>query len=153
MRTKSGKEFDIVTYDDRHFEDVKSLWRASFPDLKGWRAPEVAIPAKVAIQRELFIVAVSAGRIIGTTMAGYDGHRGWLNSVAVDPAFRRDGIGLALIGEAEKRLLALGCMKINLQVVLANYSVVGFYRKLGYAIEERISMSKPIGPFARGGGS
>lgn len=150
MRTKSGIEFDVVVYDDLHFEGVKALWRAAPLDLRDWRAPEIAIPAKIALQRELFLIAVHGDLVIGTTMAGYDGHRGWLYSVAVLPAYRRAGIGSALLREAEKRLLALGCMKINLQVVLANYSVVAFYRKLGYAIEERISMSRPIGVFAKG---
>lgn len=151
MRTKSGTEFEIVTYDDRHFEGVKALWREAPLDITGWRAPEVAIPLKVAMQRELFLVAVHGEHVIGTTMAGYDGHRGWLYSVAVLPADRRAGVGSALVREAEKRLLALGCPKINLQVVLANYSVVAFYQKLGYAIEERISLSKPIGAFAKEG--
>lgn len=153
MRTKSGTEFDVVVYDDLHFEGVKALWREAPLDLTGWRAPDIAIPAKVAMQRELFLVAVHRDRVIGTTMAGYDGHRGWLYSVAVLPKYRRDGVGSALIREAEKRLLALGCLKINLQIVLANYSVVSFYRKLGYAIEERISMGKPIGAFAKAGSS
>ena len=153
MRTKSGTEFDIVTYDDRQFEGVKALWRAAPPDLTDWRAPEIVIPAKVATQRELFLVAVHGDQVIGTTMAGYDGHRGWLYTVAVLPSNRRDGVGSTLVREAERRLLALGCLKINLQVVLANFSVAAFYRKLGYAIEERISMSKPIGAFAKGGSS
>ena len=153
MRTKSGMEFDVVVYGDAHFEGVKSLWQEAFHSVEEWRAPEVAIPAKVAMQRELFLVAVHGDQVIGTTMAGYDGHRGWLYSVAVLPPYRRAGVGSALIREAEKRLLSLGCMKINLQVALANYSVVSFYRKLGYAIEERISMSKPTGAFAKGGSS
>jgi ribosomal protein S18 acetylase RimI-like enzyme len=144
-------EFDVVVYDDAHFEGVKALWRAAPLDIRDWRAPEIAIPAKIAMQRELFLVAVRGDQVIGTTMAGYDGHRGWLYSVAVLPAYRRAGIGSALIREAETRLLALGCFKINLQIVLANYSVVSFYRTLGYAIEERISMSKPIGAFAKEG--
>ena len=151
MRTKSGTEFEIVIYDDIHFEGVKALWREAPLDMRGWRAPEVAIPAKLAMQKELFLVAVRGDQVIGTTMAGYDGHRGWLYSVAVLPEYRRKGIGSALIREAEKRLIALGCHKINLQVVLANFSVVSFYRKLGYGIEERISMSKPIGTFANAG--
>jgi ribosomal protein S18 acetylase RimI-like enzyme len=153
MRTKSGTEFDVVVYDDLHFEGVKALWREAPLDLTGWRAPDIAIPAKVAMQRELFLVAVHGDQVIGTTMAGYDGHRGWLYSVAVLPNYRRDGVGSVLIREAEKRLLALGCLKINLQIVLANHSVVSFYRKLGYAIEERISMGKPIGAFAKAGSS
>ena len=153
MRTKSGTEFDVVVYDDRYFEGVNALWQAAPLDLTDWRAPDIVNPAKVATQRELFLVAVDGDQVIGTTMAGYDGHRGWLYAVAVLPSNRRDGVGSALIREAEKRLLALGCLKINLQVVLANFSVVAFYRKLGYAVEERISMSKPIGAFAKGGSS
>ena len=84
-------------------------------------------------------------------MAGYDGHRGWLYAVAVLPAYRRDGIASALIREAERRLLALGCPKINLQVVAANASTAAFYEKLGYAVEERISMGKPLRVFAKAG--
>lgn len=82
-------------------------------------------------------------------MAGYDGHRGWLYTVAVLRSFQRKGIGSALIREAEKRLLALGCLKINLQVVAGNTSATAFYAKLGYTVEERVSMGKPIGAFAK----
>jgi ribosomal protein S18 acetylase RimI-like enzyme len=153
MLTKSGTTFEVVTYDDRYFDDVKSLWQEALHSVEGWRAPDVAIPAKIAVQPDLFLVAVCGDRVVGTTMAGYDGCRGWLYTVAVSKAYRRQGVGSTLVREAEKRLLALGCLKINLQVVLANYSVVAFYQKLGYAIEERISMSKPIGAFARGGAS
>ena len=153
MRTKSGTEFDVVVYDDQYFEGVRVLWQAAPLDVTDWRAPEIVIPAKIATQRELFLLAVHGDQVIGSTMAGYDGHRGWLYTVAVLPPYRRDGVGSALVREAERRLLALGCLKINLQVVLANFSVVAFYRKLGYAIEERIPMSKPIGAFAKGGSS
>jgi ribosomal protein S18 acetylase RimI-like enzyme len=149
MRTKSGTEFNVFVYNEAHFEGVKALWREAPLDLTAWRAPEISIPAKIAAQPDLFLIAACDDRVIGTTMAGYDGHRGWLYSVAVSPVHRRVGVGSALIREAEKRLLALGCHKINLQIVLANYSVAAFYRKLGYAIEERISMSKPIGVFAK----
>jgi ribosomal protein S18 acetylase RimI-like enzyme len=135
MRTKSGMEFNVVTYDDRYFKEVKSLWQEAIHSVEGWRAPDVAIPAKIAVQPDLFLVAICDDRVIGTTMVGYDGCRGWLYTVAVSKAYRRHGVGSALLREAEKRLLALGCLKINLQIVLANYSVVAFYRKLGYAIE------------------
>lgn len=150
---KSGAQFEIITYDDRHFEGVKALWREAPLDQTVWRAPEFVIPAKTAIQPELFLVAVDDGRVIGTTMAGYDGHRGWLYTVAVLQAYRREGVGSALLREAEKRLLALGCCKINLQIVAANASTTAFYETLGYAIEERISMGKPIGAFAKEGSS
>jgi ribosomal protein S18 acetylase RimI-like enzyme len=151
MQTKSGVAFEVVAYDDRHFEDVKSLWQESLHSLEGWRAPEVVIPAKVAMQPELLLVALLGDRVIGTTMAGYDGHRGWLYTVAVLSAFRREGVGSALLREVERRLLAMGCPKINLQVVADNASAAAFYETLGYAVEERISMGKAIGVLAKGG--
>jgi ribosomal protein S18 acetylase RimI-like enzyme len=81
-------------------------------------------------------------------MAGYDGVRGWIHAVAVLPAYQGCGIGSALLREAESRLAALGCPKINLQVLPSNSGVVEFYRQLGFSMEERICMAKPIGRFA-----
>ena len=75
-------------------------------------------------------------------MAGYDGHRGWLYTIAVLQSYRRTGVGTALLRDAEARLLALGCPKINLQVLSGNAPACAFYEQLGYAIEERVSMGK-----------
>jgi ribosomal protein S18 acetylase RimI-like enzyme len=77
-------------------------------------------------------------------MAGYDGHRGWMYSVAVSPSHRRQGIGSQLVSVAERALAAKGCMKINLQIMQGNESVSAFYASLGYSIEQRVSMGKRI---------
>ncbi len=133
---------EILTYRPDHFESVASLWQETFPDDPEWNAPQVAIPAKSAIQPDLFLVAVESGCVLGSTMAGYDGHRGWLYAAAVLNEHRRRGIGSALVREAEARLWALGCIKINLQIRVTNLAVAAFYRHLGYMVEERISMGK-----------
>ena len=140
----------IVSYAPRHFDGVKALWREAFPDPKAWNEPEFAIPAKLAMQPELFMIAIEGEEVIGSVMAGYDGHRGWLYAVAVRESHRRRGIGSALIQEAERRLQALGCGKINLQIQPANVSVEEFYRRLGYGVENRISMDKLVGRFGQG---
>ena len=82
--------------------------------------------------------------LIGTAMAGYDGHRGWLYAVAVLQSHQRHGIGTTLVREAETRLSAMGCNKINLQVRQSNTAVIAFYRSLGYEVEERVSMGKRV---------
>ena len=135
---------EIVTYDDCHFAGVTVLWREAFPDNPPWNSTAVAVPAKIAAQPELLLVAVNDGHVVGSTMAGYDGHRGWLYSVAVLTVCQRQGIGSALVRESERRLLELGCLKINLQVRSSNRSVVEFYARLGYAIEDRVSMGKRL---------
>ena len=75
---------------------------------------------------------------------GYDGHRGWIYSVAVSPSRRRQGIGSRLVVHAERALTSKGCVKINLQIMEGNESVIEFYSSLGFTVERRISMGKPI---------
>ncbi|WP_352640245.1 GNAT family N-acetyltransferase [Mesorhizobium sp. M0220] len=97
---------------------------------------------KLRHQPNLLLVAIEADQVVGSIMAGYDGHRGWISRIATLQSHRQKGIGEALIHEAERRLAGLGCIKINLQIVASNSTVLGFYRKCGYEVEERISMSK-----------
>jgi hypothetical protein len=104
--------------------------------------PASVIRQKLALQRELFFVAIGLDGVAGTVMAGYDGHRGWIYSVAVRQRCRRQGVGSALVRHAEVALRALGCPKINLQLFATNHETVAFYQSLGYKIEERISMGK-----------
>jgi len=135
---------DIVSYRPDLFEGVKALWEEAFPDDPPRNRAEAAIPAKLAVQPDLLLVATEGGIVIGTAMAGYDGHRGWLYSVAVRGDHRRRGVGTALIARAETMLKALGCGKINLQVRATNAAVARFYEALGYAVEDRISFGKSL---------
>ena len=141
---RAMKDFQISPYGAEHFEGVKMLWREAFPDDPPWNAAQVAVPAKLAVQPELFLIAVDGDIVIGSIMAGYDGHRGWLYAVAVLNSHRRRGVGAAMVRDAEDRLRSMGCHKINLQVRASNAAVVEFYKRLGYAIEERVSMGKRI---------
>ena len=121
------------------------MWRAVFPDDPPTSHAAIVIPAKLAIQPELFLLARDEGhRVIGTVMGGYDGHRGWIYRLAVDPAERRCGVGAALVRAIEERLALLGCPKINLQIRSGNDAVVGFYEQLGFVVEPRVSMGRRI---------
>lgn len=134
--------FVIATYAERHLDGVDALWREAFPHDAPRNFAANAIAKKIAVQTELFVVAVEDDKVIGSVLAGYDGYRGWLNRVAVLKTHQRRGIGAALVREIENRLKALGCGKINLQIRGDNDVVAGFYRALGYKIEDRISMGK-----------
>jgi ribosomal protein S18 acetylase RimI-like enzyme len=107
--------------------------------------PALVIAKKVGAADGLFFVATVADAVVGTVMAGYDGHRGWIYSLAVDRAHRRNGIGRGLVRAAEAALAARGCLKVNLQVVAGNEDSVAFYATLGYAVEPRTSMGRLLG--------
>ncbi len=134
----------IVPYHDRHIAGVEALWLQVFPDDPPWNRAAAAIPAKCAVQPELFLLALDGDRVVGSVMGGYDGHRGWLYALAVAPSHRRRGIATALVRALEQRLAASGCGKLNLQVRASNRAVVAFYQSLGYAVEERVSMGKRL---------
>jgi ribosomal protein S18 acetylase RimI-like enzyme len=135
----------IAAYEGRHFGAVKKLWEKVFPDDPPWNKAEAAIPAILNERPDLFLIALEGGAVVGTIIAGYDGHRGWLYGAAVADSHRRSGIGTALVKEAESRLAAMGCVKINLQIRAANSAVATFYANLGYTAEDRISMGKRLG--------
>jgi ribosomal protein S18 acetylase RimI-like enzyme len=125
-------------------QDGRTAMREVFPGGPPWNAADVAIPAKLAVQPELFIVVLDGARVIGSIIAGYDGHRGWIYILAVSNSHRRRHIGSALVQDAQARPAAMDCQKINLQVRTSNAAVVEFYKKLGYIVEERISMGKRL---------
>lgn len=135
---------EIRPYQERDEPGVIALWREVFPDEPAHNEPAAVIRRKLAVQRELFLVARDGDAVVGTVMAGYDGHRGWIYTVAVRPSHQRRGVGTALLRRAEEALAALGCPKVNLQVRATNAGVVAFYRKLGYAVEDRVNMGKRL---------
>lgn len=137
----------IRTYDDeRDRETVIGLWRDVFPYATGHNDPVRSIERILAVGGDgLFLVAEDANDVVGTVMGGYDGHRGWIYSLAVAPTARRRGIGTALVKSVTERLVERGCPKINLQVLPANAEVVAFYERLGFVAEERISMGLRTG--------
>ncbi|MEI8121747.1 MAG: GNAT family acetyltransferase [bacterium] len=106
--------------------------------------PHKDIRRKLAAQPDLFLVGLNSGQIVATVMAGYEGHRGWLNYLAVAPAHQGGGIGRQMVSEAERLLRALGCPKINLMIRRSNAGVIAFYRKLGFAEDDVVSMGKRL---------
>jgi ribosomal protein S18 acetylase RimI-like enzyme len=112
--------------------------------VKPWNDPKKDIARKLKVQRELFLVAELEGTVVGVVMAGYEGHRGWINYLAVDIGQRRRGIGSALVRDAERRLRLLGCPKINLQVRRENAEVQAFYAALGFKEDNVTSLGKRL---------
>jgi ribosomal protein S18 acetylase RimI-like enzyme len=135
---------EIRSYIDDDKRAVVALWRQVFHDAPAWNVPELDIRRKLKVQPELFLVAVMDSELVGTAMAGYDGHRGWIYYLAVSPHYRRRGIGRALMQRVESELIGVGCSKLNLQVRGTNRKAVGFYQSLGYQVEDRISMGKRL---------
>ena len=109
-----------------------------------WNDPRKDIARKMAVQPELFLVAVEGRAIVGTVMAGYEGHRGWVNYLAVAPAFRGRGFARALMAHVEKALVARGCPKLSLLVRNSNRDAIEFYRHLGYAADESVALGKRL---------
>jgi ribosomal protein S18 acetylase RimI-like enzyme len=131
--------FHIVRYSLEHQDSVVDLWNKC--DLiVPQNDPLEDIQKKLDFQPELFFIALLKNKVIGSVMAGYDGHRGWLYYLAVLPEYQKRGYGRQLVENAVNELRKLGCLKVNLQVRTSNTSVVDFYKNLGFKEEERVSL-------------
>jgi hypothetical protein len=134
----------IRPYRESDEPHVVALWKEALPDSAPHNDPATAINKKLDAGDDLFFVAESRGAVVGTVMGGYDGHRGWVYSVAVAGPHRRCGVGTALVRKLEATLVERGCLKVNLQVRASNAAVVAFYERLGYEVEERVSLGKRL---------
>jgi ribosomal protein S18 acetylase RimI-like enzyme len=133
----------IRPFRDSDQEAVVTLWETC-QLVVPQNDPIADIRTKIQFQPDLFLVALSENRLVGTVMAGYEGHRGWINYLAVAPDQRRRGIAKTMMASAEKRLRALGCPKINLQVRRKNTAVINFYQAIGFGEDEVVSFGKRL---------
>lgn len=133
----------IQPYDESCESQVVALWDECGLS-REWNDPRKDIDRKLKVQRELFLVGTLEGHVMATVMAGYDGHRGWINYLAVAPAHRRRGYASVLMQRVEGLLLDMGCPKLNLQVRASNAEAVGFYRRLGYLQDDVYSYGRRL---------
>jgi ribosomal protein S18 acetylase RimI-like enzyme len=133
----------VRQFEPQDEDAVVSLWKRC--DLiRPSNDPHKDIGRKLRVRPDLFLVGVLDGKIVACVMAGYEGHRGWLNYLAVDPLHQREGLGKAIVEEAEDRLRAFGCPKVNLQVRTSNTAAIDFYKRIGYSIDDVVSMGKRL---------
>jgi len=123
---------------------VIALWEEVFGYSADHNVPSLVIDQKLRAGDALFFVCRESDRVVGTIMSGYDGHRGWLYSLAVHPLARKQGYGERLVRHAESELAARGCLKVNLQILESNKAVATFYERLGYCVEPRVSMGRRL---------
>lgn len=133
----------IRTYEDKDKDEVIALWKEC-----GLVAPQndpsKDIERKLKVDPDLFLVGVSDDSIVSTVMGGYEGHRGWINYLAVKPSQQRKGYGQAIMEAVETLIQKKGCPKINLQVRTTNKDVIAFYSAIGYGDDNVVGLGKRL---------
>lgn len=133
----------IRAFREQDQDEVIALWRECGLVVPH-NDPAKDIARKLRVGRELFLVGTERGGIVATVMGGYEGHRGWINYLAVKPAARRRGYGEAMMQAVEGRIEALGCPKINLQVRSSNAQVIAFYEAIGYGRDDVVGLGRRL---------
>lgn len=136
---------DIQPYHPADEAALIQLWR-DCGLTRPWNDPVKDIARKATVQADLFLVGRIDGAIVATVMGGYDGHCGWVNYLAVSPGHQRRGYAKVLMHALEARLLAMGCPKINLLIRSGNLGVQGFYKSLGFQLDEVVNLGKRLIP-------
>jgi len=128
------REFRIEDY-----PMVRDLWQTAGLIL---RPGDELEDVKLKLQRDadLFLVAEQDDEILGSVIGGWDGRRGWIYHLAVRPEHQRKGIGIGLVREVEKRLVAKGAKKVNAQVYKWNERSSEFFKAIGYDAQPDLIM-------------
>ncbi|UCH21130.1 MAG: GNAT family acetyltransferase [Deltaproteobacteria bacterium] len=142
MRSKTN-ETRIRPFKPEDQEKVVGLW-AECGLVVPQNNPERDIQRKLGVNSELFLVGILGNEVVGTCMAGYEGHRGWINYLAVHPDYRRLGIATIMMKAAEDKLRKMGCPKINVQIRISNQEVIKFYESIGFSDDQVVSMGKRL---------
>jgi ribosomal protein S18 acetylase RimI-like enzyme len=138
-----NSEMTISSYSPLYETAVIELW-LKCNLTRPWNNTKIDIERKLKVNPELFFLGLIGDKVVATAMGGYEGHRGWVNYLAVDPLYQRQGLGRQMMVHTEKKLLAMGCPKVNLQIRTSNRSAVVFYQSLGYKTDDVISMGKRL---------
>jgi ribosomal protein S18 acetylase RimI-like enzyme len=142
MRSKTN-ETRIRPFKPEDQEKVLGLW-TECGLVVPQNNPERDIQRKLRVNSELFLVGILGNEVVGTCMAGYEGHRGWINYLAVHPDYRRLGIATIMMKAAEDKLRKMGCPKINVQIRTSNQEVIKFYESIGFSDDQVVSMGKRL---------
>ncbi len=134
---------EIRNYHSNDEPEVIDLW-VKCDLVRPWNNPKKDIERKLKVDTDLFLVGVLNRKVIATVMGGYEGHRGWINYLAVDPSCQKKGYGKTIMQEIEEKLEAKGAPKINVQIRSTNESVIDFYKSIGYTIDDVIGMGKRL---------
>ena len=133
-------QLTIRAYQDTDQNDLIALYQLAFPHDPPWNDPGDMIACKTAIDAEGLLVGIFGGKVMASVMAGYDGHRGWINCLAVHPDHRGQDFGAAMIDAAIDLMTERGAVKVNLQIRGDNTSLQRYYEAQGFETEDRISM-------------
>jgi ribosomal protein S18 acetylase RimI-like enzyme len=136
-------ELDIRPYHSTDEERVIKLWQNCCLVVPQ-NNPQRDILLKLQVQPELLLVGLVESQVVASIMAGYEGHRGWFNYLAVSPEFQRQGIGRRMVEAATAKLKEMGCPKINLQIRTSNTGVIEFYKRIGFTVDDVVSMGKRL---------
>ena len=132
---------NIRPYEETDREAVIALWNQCSLVVPQ-NDPHKDIDRKLKVDADLFLVGVVNNDVVATVMGGYEGHRGWINYLAVSPDHQRKGYGQTIMKAVEGLILAKGCPKINLQVRNTNQTVIAFYNAIGYGNDQVVSLGK-----------
>lgn len=132
---------NIRRYEEKDRKVVIDLW-GQCGLLASQNDPDKDIARKLKVDADLFLVGVVNNSVVATVMGGYEGHRGWINYLAVSPDHQRKGYGQAIMTAVEELIIVKGCPKINLQVRNTNQTVIEFYKAIGYGNDDVVGLGK-----------
>lgn len=122
-------------------DELVNLWETAGLT-RPWNDARADAHAALENPTSTVLGGIDDGALVAAAMAGYDGHRGWIWYVAVDPSRQGEGLGKTIAEEAVEWLRRRGAPKVELLVRGGNDAAVRFWRRLGFDVEDSVVMGR-----------
>jgi ribosomal protein S18 acetylase RimI-like enzyme len=136
-----GVRIEPATAADR--AEAVALWQAAGLT-RPWNDPGADFNLALSNPTSVILLARDNAALIGSVMVGFDGHRGWVYYLAVDPGCLKSGTGRMLMKASEDWLAQLGCPRIRLMVRTDNLTALGFYKAIGYEDQDVVTLGRTL---------
>jgi ribosomal protein S18 acetylase RimI-like enzyme len=133
MKSSPGDSIVIRDFLAVDYESLISLWkRSQLPYRPMGRDSKDRIVREIDRTNAVFLIAEMDGEVIGSVFGTHEGRKGWINRLAVLPAYRMRGIAARLVAEVERRLTEQGIDIIACLIEEWNTVSMEVFEKLGY---------------------
>jgi len=133
----------IKNFKMQYYQEVLELWKCTGIGISSSDTKEEI--AKILDRNpELFLIGKKGKKVIAVVIGAFDGRRGYVHHLAVDPNYQNKGYGKSIMDELIKRFQRKKVHKIHLFIEKHNIKVMNFYRKQGWEIRDDLIMMSYI---------
>ena len=129
----------IEKFKIEYYDEVVELWRKAGIEMVSSDTID-EVTRVLNRNPDLLLIGKVQEKIIAIVIGAFDGRRGYVHHLAVDPDYQKMGFGKTIMDGLIEQFRAMNIHKVHLFIEKSNKRVVEFYNNLGWDVREDLIM-------------